>query len=77
MLEAHVRYESFGSGRIYFNLKHANSNSKSIRNCGQRPNSKTIRHNTDYKIRLRDLKKKIAENYTQINSQHDKTNKTL
>ena len=33
-----------------------NSNSKFIRNCGQRPNSKTIRHNTDYKIRLRDLK---------------------
>jgi len=44
----------------------SNSSSKFIRNCGQRPNSKTIRHNTNYKIRLQDLKK-IAENYTQIN----------
>jgi len=42
-----------------------NSNSKFIRNCGQRPNSKTTRQTiqitkSDYEI------KKIAENYAQI-----------
>jgi len=36
-------------------VDNSNSNSKFIRNCGQRPNSKTIRHNTDYKIRLDDM----------------------